>query len=109
MLTRISTANRESLKNLAADPEYGNLRNMCERLFERFLEEKPYRNRAFSWHQPAKKGTTGWIAYNVVLTDALSNRVKKEALKLEVSLTTLLYTALIWWIEHHQSAQNITS
>jgi len=45
----------------------------------------------------------------VVLTDALSNRVKKEALKLEVSLTTLLYTALIWWIEHHQSAQNITS
>jgi hypothetical protein len=99
MLTRIPIAMRESLKALAADPEYGNLRNMCDRLFDQFLQDKPYRNRAFSWEQPAKKGTPGWIAFNVVAADEIQDRVKAEALRLEVSLTTLLYTALLWWIE----------
>lgn len=105
MLTRIPSNVRESLKTIAANPDYGNLRNMCERLFAQFLTEKPYRNRAFLWQQPAKKGTPGWIAYNVVLTDELSQRVKAEALKLEVSLTTLLFSALLWWIglDHSQN------
>lgn len=99
MLTRIPIATRESLKALAADPDYGNLRHMCDRLFNQFLQEKPYRNRAFSWEQPAKRGTPGWIAFNVVVTDEIQDRVKAEASRLEVSLTTLLYTALVWRIE----------
>ena len=99
MLTRIPIATRESLKALAADPDFGNLRHMCDRLFNQFLQEKPYRHRAFSWEQPAKRGTPGWIAFNVVVADDIQDRVKAEAARLEVSLTTLLYTALLWWIE----------
>jgi hypothetical protein len=83
---------------------------MCERLFERFLTEKPYRNRAFSWHQPAKRGTPHWIAFNVVVSDELSARVKDESERLEISLTTLLYTALAWWIDlQNRPPQNPTS
>lgn len=99
MLTRIPVSVRESLKAFAADPEYGSLRNMCDQLFEQFIKEKPYKNRAFSWVQPAKRGTTNWIAYNVVVSDEISIRVKFESARLEVSLTTLLYTALVWWID----------
>lgn len=99
MLTRVPIATRESLKALAADPEYGNLRHMCDRLFAQFLHDKPYRHRAFSWEQPAKRGTPNWIAFNVVVADDIQDNVKAEACRLEVSLTTLLYTALLWWIE----------
>lgn len=72
---------------------------MCDKLFEQFLQEKPYKHRAFSWLQPAKRGTTNWIAYNVVIGDEISARVKAESCRLEVSLTTLLYTALVWWVD----------
>lgn len=99
MLTRTPIAMRESLKALAADPEYGNLRTMCDKLFVQFLHDKPYRNRAFLWEQPAKRGTPGWIAFNVVVADDIQDRVKAEAVLLEVSLTTLLYTALARWVE----------
>lgn len=78
---------------------------MCDRLFEQFLQEKPYKHRAFSWDQPAKRGTTSWIAYNVVIGDEISAKVKYEALRLEVSLTTLLYTALLWWIDSKKLPQ----
>ncbi len=72
---------------------------MCEQLLEQFIKEKPYRSKAFSWIQPEKPRTPGWVAYNVVVSDDLSLRVKGEAARLEVSLTTLLYTALAWWVE----------
>jgi len=72
---------------------------MCETLLARFIAEKPYKARGFTWLQPANKGTPGWVAYNVVVSDDLSARVKAESLKIEVSLTTMLYTALAWWIE----------
>lgn len=87
------------MKALAANPEYGSLRGMCDALFEQFIHEKPYKNRAFSWMQPAKRGTPNWISYNVVVGDEIAKKVKAEASRLEVSLTTLLYTALIRWIE----------
>src|SRR5450830_634571 len=92
MLTRVPDSMRESLKLLAVDPEHGTLRLMCEHLLERFITEKPYRNRAFSWHQPAPRGTPHWKAYNVVVPDELSERVKREAMRYDVSLTNLLYT-----------------
>jgi hypothetical protein len=99
MLTRISEKTRESLKALAADPEYGNLTLMYEKLFETFITEEPYRLRSFEWHQPAKRGTPHWAAYNIVVSAALAARVKDVSKNLEVSLTTLIYTALLWWIE----------
>ena len=89
---------RESAKQLSAEKQ-GNLRTMCETLLTRFLAEKPYKAKSFTWLQPAKKGTPGWVSYNVVVSDELSARVKAESVKIEVSLTTLLYTALAWWIE----------
>lgn len=102
MLTRVPDATRESLRLLSVNPEYGNLRTMCERLLERFITEKPYRNKTFSWTQPAARGTANWVAYNVVVSDELSVRVKSEAARLEVSLTTLLYSALSWWVDLHR-------
>ncbi len=102
MLTRVPDATRESLRLLSVNPEYGNLRTMCECLLDRFITEKPYRNRAFSWIQPASRGTANWVAYNVVVSNELSARVKQEAARLEVSLTTLLYTALVWWVDQHR-------
>lgn len=72
---------------------------MCDRIFEAFIQQKPYKNRAFLWLQPAKRGTPNWIAYNVVVSNEMSAKVKAESVRLEVSLTTLLYTALVWWIE----------
>lgn len=99
MLTRVPDAARESLRLLSANPEYGNLRTMCEQLLERFITEKPYRSRAFSWVQPANRGTPHWKSYNVVVSDELSIRVKQEADRLEVSLTALLYSALVWWLD----------
>ena len=103
MLTRIPIAVRESLKALASDPEYGSLRNMCDRLFENFIQEKPYKKTVFLWVQPAERGITNWIAYNIVTTDKISAKVKAEAIRLDVSLTTLLYTALLWWIDSKKS------
>ena len=90
---------RESLKALAANPEYGNLRTMCDRLFLQFIHEKPYRKNGFQWDQPAKRGTPGWIAFNVVVADDIQDQVKAESVRLEVSLTTLLYTALSRWVK----------
>lgn len=95
---------RESLKALAANPEYGNLRTMCDKLFLQFLHEKPYKSKDFLWVQPAKRGTPGWIAFNVVVADDIQNKVKAEAVRLEVSLTTLLYTALARWVEQKNQA-----
>lgn len=81
---------------------------MCEHLLERFITEKPYRHRAFSWHQPAPRGTPHWKAYNVVVSDELSERVKAEAVRHDVSLTNLLYTALMWWADLHRTTQDPT-
>lgn len=106
MLTRTPIAMRESLKALAANPEYGNLRTMCDKLFVQFLHEKPYRNGAFVWMQPAKRGTPGWIAFNVVVADDIQDSVKAEAVHLEVSLTTLLYTALARWVDEKSQPPN---
>jgi len=103
MLTRVPEAMRESAKQLSAD-KHGNLRTMCETLLDRFLAEKPYRAKGFAWLQPASKGTPGWVAYNVVVSDDLSARVKAESVRIEVSLTTLLYTALDWWIEQDRKS-----
>lgn len=103
MLTRVPEAMRESAKQLSAE-QHGNLRTMCETLLARFLAEKPYKSKSFSWVQPAKKGTPGWVSYNVVVSDELSARVKAESVKIEVSLTTLLYTALDWWIEQERKS-----
>jgi len=80
---------------------------MCDRLFEQFLDAKPYKHRAFSWVQPAKRGTTNWVAYNVVISDEISARVKAESCRLEVSLTTLLHTALIWWVNSKKLSTEI--
>jgi hypothetical protein len=109
MLTRIPTPLRETMKSLAADPEYGSLRNMCDVLFFQFLKEKSYKNTDFAWKKPASKGTAGWIAYNVVLNDELSARVKFESAKLDVSLTTLLYTAIELWVESKKNQSAIKS
>ena len=87
------------MKLLASNPEFGTLRTMFERLFEKFITEKPYRAKTFQWTQPAKVGTPGWGAQNITVNEDLAARLKKEAVRLEVSLTTLLYTALLWWIE----------
>lgn len=104
MITRVPEALRENLRQLSINPEYGSLHTMHERLVERFLEERPYKNRAFTWMQPAKRGTTGWTDnYNVVVSDDLQKRVKKEAVRIDVSLTTLLYSALDWWNERHRT------
>lgn len=103
MITRVPESLCESLRLLSIDPEYGSLHVMHERLVERFLEERPYRNQAFSWSQPAKRGTLGWSDnYNVVVSEELQKRIKKEAVRIEVSLTTLLYTALAWWNDRHK-------
>ncbi len=108
MLTRVSDAQIESLKLLSINPEHGNLRIMCEHLLERFITEKPYKNRAFLWLQPAPKNTPHWKAYNVVVSDELSKRVKGESARIDVSLTNLLYTALSWWMDQHRKTQDPT-
>lgn len=102
MLTRIHEATRASLKSLAADPEYGTLRNMFDRLFEEFLEARPYKQKGFMWSRPAAKGTTGWVAFNVVCNNRVARWVKAEAVKLNISLTMYLYTALIWQLDRYQ-------
>ena len=104
MLTRIPVATKESLKALAANPEYGNLRKMFELLFDKFLSERPYKQSGFIWIQPDRKDTPGWIAFNVVVSDESQNKIKEESSRLEVSLTTLLYTAILWWIEINKRA-----
>lgn len=92
------------MRQLSINPEYGSLHAMHERLVERFLVEKPYRDKDFAWLQPAKRGTTGWTDnYNVVVSDALQRRVKAAASRLDASLTTLLLTALTWWVDQHRS------
>lgn len=103
MITRVPEALRENLRLLSTDPQYGSLQAMHEHLVEQFLSEKPFKARGFSWLQPAKRGTLGWSdTYNVVVSDELQKRVKKEAVRIEVSLTTLLYTALAWWNDHER-------
>ena len=106
MITRVPEALRESLRLLSINPEYGSLHAMHEHLVGKFLDEKPYRLKGFAWSQPAKRGTTGWSDnYNVVVSDELQKRVKKESVKIEVSLTTLLYSALAWWSDLHRQPQ----
>ena len=103
MITRVPEALRESLRLLSTDPQYGSLQAMHERLVGQFLDERPFKARGFSWMQPAKRGTLGWSDnYNVVVSDELQKRVKKEAVRIDVSLTTLLYTALSWWNERQR-------
>lgn len=103
MITRVPEALRESLRQLSINPDFGSLQAMHEHLVTQFLEEKPYKSRTFLWLQPAKRGTTGWSDnYNVVVSEDLQKRVKKEAVRIDVSLTTVLYTALSWWAERHR-------
>ncbi len=99
MMTRIPDAMRETLGQLADDPDYGSLRRLQDVIFSAFIHEKPYRDRAFLWKQPVKRDMPGWRKFNVVIEEALQEKVKAEAVRIEVSLQTLLYTALAWWID----------
>lgn len=100
-MTRALLSQIESLKQLAASPEHGSLRRMNANLFERFLFQRPYKSKAFFWTQPPKVGTPDAVAFNVVLDDAMSERIKAEATKLDISLQTFLYTGLVWWLRWH--------
>lgn len=75
---------------------------MFNLLFKDFLAEKPYKKVGFPWLTSMKRGTPQWIDFNVVVDDELLRAVKAESARLEVSLTTLLYTALVWWLEKHK-------
>lgn len=99
MNTRIPDAMRETLGQLADNPDYGTLRRLQDAIFSDFIRQKPYRDSDFLWRPPAKRGTAAWTAFNVVIEEALQDRVKAEARRIEVNLQTFLYTALVWWID----------
>lgn len=99
IMTRIPLQTKSEIKNLSIFLNYKNIRSMCEHLFNEFLNEKPYKNNTFVWKNPAKKSVSHWTIYNVVLTDEQSELLKKEAFKLEVALSTFLYSGIDWWLQ----------
>jgi hypothetical protein len=101
MLTRVNQRDKARLKKLVAELDFGLLNAMHEELLVQFLREKPWKH-GVAWCQPAPKGEDGWSAQNVVVGERLQKQVKAVAAKEEVSLTTLLHTAIKWWIQRHK-------
>lgn len=101
MITRVPQELQENLRRRSTDPQFGSLLKLHAAVLEQFLETKPYKEPAFTWSMPAKRGTVGWMStYNIVVPVDLQERVKSEASALDVSLTILLYSALAWWNTH---------
>lgn len=98
MITRVPIAAKETLKQVAADSEYGTLRGMFENMLTRFLEEMPHRKKNFEWMMPGRPKAPGWIAYNIVVSDELANQVKEEAALTGISLTTVLFSVIAWYV-----------
>lgn len=99
MLTSIQTTIRDQLKAVAAKPEFGTLRAFQERALTAFLAEQPYLSEEFEWYLAPPSGTPEWPAFNVVVPDALQRRIRRESLRIDVSMATFLRSALLWFLE----------
>lgn len=95
MITKAPKALKNQIKQMATDPKCGGtLHQLSEVIFDRFLSEKPYKN-GYQWAVHAKDNPV----FNILVSDALTQRVKLEAAKREVPLSSFLLTALTWWVE----------
>lgn len=95
MLTSIPNDMRDELKAIAAKPDFGSLRAVCEEALTRFLLARPYAESPhFFWLLEPSPKPDDWRAFNVVVPPALQRRVRSEAIRLDVSLRTFLRSAL---------------
>ena len=102
--TRVPEALHDYIKAISVY-RYKTMAAMFEELYTRFLDERPY-ELGLHFRQPkaairAQRGeggkTTGWVQLNVIVPEDLAERLRQDALRLEVSLASYLYTEIFWW------------
>lgn len=112
MLTRAPEPLILKLKRIATKPEYGSLRAMNVKLFTQFLKEKPYAANAkdaksFEWLKATRDRAGQNKPFNILFLEdeskGLSIKIKDESMAVEVNLASFLYTALVWWVDLHES------
>jgi hypothetical protein len=86
---------------------YHSMTAMFEDVLTRFIKERPW-DHGLLWRQP--KGVlryidgepmrTGWSLLNIQLPPNLAEQVKHLSLTSRVSVASLCYTAIFWWIKY---------
>src|SRR3569833_3470573 len=101
--TRVPEALHDYIKAISVY-RYKTMGAMFEEMYTRFLEERP-KKLDLHFRQPkaairalrGEGGKTGWVQLNSIVSEALAARLREDALRLEVSLASYLYTSLFWW------------
>lgn len=89
---------RDRIKAIAARTECGTLRGLSEQALTAFLQVRPYTDTEFDWTVAPSPNAPDKVDFNAVVSESLQKRVKREAIRMDVSLRTFVLTALAWFI-----------
>jgi len=101
MRTRMMVGEITRLKSIGGEPVYGSLRSVAAKALTEFFEARPWKGKGSVWNRPAASTARGWRRLNVVLMPDLQKKVRLMARVLDVSVMTLLRSALVWWLNRH--------
>ena len=98
MRTRMQPSKIAHLKQIGADPLYGTMRKVITTAIEQFFEIRPWEGAPNFWKPPGDRDARGWEPFNVVLMPDAQDSVRKLAQEIDVSIVTILHSALVWWL-----------